>query len=756
MSASTKLNPLLRLAVKVGADSAVSSHLRRGESPDGRDASGLTLLMIAAMHGQHQVCGMLLDAGADLTLITPDGKTASDIASYHGHASIRDLICGRDQIRIAAHLAGRAGHMIADVGIADPTEGGVHESGMAARADALAAALPNTPGFVSSPPGFSSGSQIISVANGQAYAGASVQLSNGSAHVVPESSVELRGVGDADVQPMLVEDGNDLPLPSGWLPELHEQAPVHNESLAAAAAGLQKLISLHRPIRTEVDWTDTELDLPDVVTSQVVVGNGELDTVSKLIADGLENGFVTDEQMHVALDRDGLHFVKSGIVSLRRVLDDLGIVIRDEFAGAAHYLEKPRIDDGLEETLERLETELSGNRDIYFTYVAEARRFGLIKHDGEERLGQRMDSALGSLARLLAGLVSEEWAQVHANCHRTVDSETEEDADLESGGDSLPQMDDSFENEAGDGVTPGAVNFWAYVEGLRNGAAEYGRLRSVPRPTAPDLTLMLSASRVLAERDRSGLGHAIGEYEAARDQLMHANLRLVMAVARNYGHAGLPMEDLIQEGNIGLIRAVERYDFRRGFKFSTYATNWVKQGITRAIADTVRLIRVPVHMVEKINVVNRARRSLEYGRTNEVSVAEIAAKTGMSEVDVRKFVRASQEVSFFGDRGTPDGAATPDPLDIIDASQDPFLDASRCSLSRAIDKLMSDFPANHRLLVELRFGLHGCDALTLEELGQRFNLTRERIRQIEAKLMAKFRAQSRVSVLEPYSEFQPQ
>lgn len=568
---------------------------------------------------------------------------------------------------------------------------------------------------------------------------------------MPVFSAQMHAVRDLRLHPELVED-DDLPLSDGWLPAPVEDAPAHDESLSAAAVALQKLISLHRLVRTEVDWTDTELDLPEVAASRVVVGNGELDTVSKLISTGLESGFVTEEQIHVALDSDGLHFVDAASVSLRRVLDDLGIVTRDEFAGAAHYLEAPCLRDGLEEPLDCLEAELSGHRAIFFSYLAEARTFGLIKRDAEERLGQRMDSALGSLARLLAGLVPDEWAQLHPDCHQSLNSEAKEDADLESGTDFLPK-DDALEDE-GD-VTPDAVNFWDYTERLRNGAAEYGRSRSVPRPTAPDLAFMLSASRVLAEHDRSGLLHAIGDYEAARDQLMHANLRLVIAVARNYGYAGLPMEDLIQEGNIGLMRAVERYDFRRGFKFSTYATNWVKQGITRAIADTVRVIRVPVHMVDKINAVKWARRSLEYGRSNEVSEAEIAVHTGMSEHEVRKVLRASQEVSFFEDRGETDGVATPEPDDIVDSSQDPFLNASRLSLSRAIDNLMSDFPAKHRRMIELRFGLHGCDAMTLEELGQRFNLTRERIRQIESKLLRKFLLPSRISVLEPYSASAP-
>jgi RNA polymerase primary sigma factor len=285
--------------------------------------------------------------------------------------------------------------------------------------------------------------------------------------------------------------------------------------------------------------------------------------------------------------------------------------------------------------------------------------------------------------------------------------------------------------------------------------AEYGREAAVPRPRPEELTRLLGLSDAMSSTRAGGIVDSICAYEKARDQLILANLRLAVHTAYHYRGRGLPLEDLIQEGNLGLMRAAEKFDFRRGFKFSTYATAWVRQSITRSLADTVRLIRVPVHMVEKINLVQRTRRELGRGLERDASIDEIAAQLSLSADAVRRIVRSDRQVYFLDDCGTESAPDTPDPFSIIDPSAEPLQAAVDRSLSIAIGRMLAEFKARERDVLTLRFGLGGLDAMTLEEVGQAFNVTRERIRQIEAKAIGKLRRSSRTEVLLPYVDVAP-
>jgi RNA polymerase primary sigma factor len=199
------------------------------------------------------------------------------------------------------------------------------------------------------------------------------------------------------------------------------------------------------------------------------------------------------------------------------------------------------------------------------------------------------------------------------------------------------------------------------------------------------------------------------------------------------------------------MRAAEGYDFRRGFKFSTYATWWIRQSISRGLSDTARTIRVPVHVVEKINTVNRTRRELEYGREGEVSAEEIAARLSLSSEQVRRTIRADSKVLSFEECGAGREPNTPDPWCIVDPEADPSQSASDRSLSMAIERMFAEFRDKDRKVLVARYGFDGLDSKTLEEVGQQFNVTRERIRQIEAKALRKLQHQSRRDVLMPYA-----
>jgi RNA polymerase primary sigma factor len=279
---------------------------------------------------------------------------------------------------------------------------------------------------------------------------------------------------------------------------------------------------------------------------------------------------------------------------------------------------------------------------------------------------------------------------------------------------------------------------------------EIGRVPLLSMDEEKELAMAIEAGELEAQKNGQAQSRVIESGFEAKRKLTEANLRLVVSIAKKYVGRGMLFLDLIQEGNLGLIRAVEKFDYRKGYKFSTYATWWIRQAITRALADQARTIRIPVHMVETINRLIKISRQLLQELGRDPTVEEIAHEMGLTPEKVREVIKISQEPISLE---TPIGEEEDSHLGDFIEDQEAIAPAEAASVMLLKEKMadvLKNLTERERKVLVLRFGLEDGHQRTLEEVGQEFGVTRERIRQIEAKALRKLRHPSRGKALKDY------
>lgn len=702
-SAPRPLNRLLKMAVLAGVETAVRLHIRRGDDLDARDDKGRTPLMLAAAKGRAEVCKLLVEAGVNL------GFTDS---------------AGRD----ALALARKAGAKAAEAVIAE----------------AVAVSAPADQEAEPPPVNIQSDTEDINA---------------------PTPSAD----GQAD--------GFDL---SGWEEDEEEEVPAGDDMLAPQMAISHGILSNHLPINTAEDWTDIDADLPELRHPVRTTDDGDVrEAIRRLIVDAIREGSVPEERIvSLCTRRDGEPDGDNAAL-LSLVLAELGAEtderVGPETAPPARE-ETSEEERNVSEAMAFLDNVSSGQDDPLRLYMRDLRGEHLLTGQDEAYLGSEM---VEGMTQALDGLAAwpEGVAEILAAVERVrsgrsdidqvssgrpgeipaedVESETLAVAELE------PECMEAAQGEA-DGLSAATRDFLVKAElvaALSHHAGDGGQGEKALREAIAILGLSRFFLAGLAERQvisasdspaRRRLMEGLGRAESARRRMTLANLRLVFSVAKRHQGRGLDFLDLIQEGNVGLMKAVERFDWRLGFKFSTYGVWWIRQQISRAVADQGKTIRIPVHVHQTLGKLSREIEFVERETGRRPSTAILADRMSMPQSRVAA-------LWLLLDEPVPLGRIDTERQELADMREDslapdPFVSVAFESLGKTLDAMLAELDPRDAEVLALRYGLNGGEEHTLEELGQMYGVTRERIRQIEAKALGRLRHPIRAEILKPFLE----
>jgi len=538
------LNSLLRMAVLAGVEVAVRLHVRRGDDLDARDGNGMTPLMLAASKNKGLICSLLLSSGADPTLTDPGGRDALALARAAGAADAASVL--EPLVRMQANEA-------------------------PARYEADLVAGPG------------------------AIPGADVQ----EAGCYPTLDLD--------------EDGGSFDL-SGWVAEEDGPAPDDDGALSAAASMVHAAISAHVPIDASEDWGEFDAFLPDKAVPLPKAGDEEgREGILRVLRRALREGSVPEREIATLSDNDDGSPNEAGEALLRLVLGDMGAETDERIEPAESkggWEEQEADEDAVSEALDYLEETSSAHNEPMRLYARDVRTGKLLTAEDEIALARDMEESISSALDVLASwpdglaaflLASERVKAGEIGVESITGGRTVEGGDQVLEDISLSVDDVVDEDELGVPMTATTREFLDRAGAVK--ALADRRDMVALRACLAGAQLSPSFLARLADNSINGTSMeaeqfrlAIARYSATRKRMIVSNLRLVISVIKRYQGFGLPFEDLVQEGNIGLMKAVDRYDWRKGFRFSTYATWWIRQQATRAVADKGKTIRTPVHV----------------------------------------------------------------------------------------------------------------------------------------------------------------
>ncbi len=734
------LSKLLRMAVVSGVESAVRIHIERGDDLNARDASGMTPLMLCAARNKPAICALLLNAGADHRLLDPSGRTALKIAIEAGADAAAEILS-----------AARA-----PIAVFPSSNIGFNQEQAELKRD-CAASTPVVDSVIPAQPDGSTGS-LESWMPGDQQDQAPSQSSTSI-----EDSI----------------DGGEFDL-SGWETENEPTRPDSDVLVVESASAVQTAISDHKPIDSSAEWGDVDAYLPDLALpltrADDVEGRARL---RLLLLRAIREGSVPELDVQAQSNNEDSTDNPEAKAYLTMVLNDLGAETDERFEYSAKDesfevfvdpVETADEEATLDDALFAIDSAASPRHEPLRIYQREFQRLRLLSAEEEVQLAKDMEAALDAaldalatwpdgIARTLAAgadavagsrQLSSIWVGDEPDpgsaMAESLDAEVAAQTEPEEAADQNEEFADKNPADTGTATFAELLRRLAVlVDGADGARASSQKLRQI----LADLRLN---RRFLLELINAASGPtgcpefqiAMAEFRKARDRMVGANLKLSFFHAKKYLRSGEPLDDLAQEGNIGLLKAVDRYNWRRGFRFSTYATWWIRQQISRYVADKVRTIRVPVHIHEKLQRTESIAKAFEATAGREPTLEELAGRVETPSEKLAVLLRIAPEPISIDEKTVDNLIASDARVDYVSA--DPADLVEQKQLTQAVDRLISSLSTKDRKeerVLRMRFGIGVHEALTLDEIGMRFGVTRERIRQIESKAIRKLRHPSR-------------
>ncbi|EKN4894993.1 TPA: sigma-70 family RNA polymerase sigma factor [Yersinia enterocolitica] len=715
-----KLNPLLRLAAISGVEAAVTFHILRGDDLDARDSSGSTPLILAASRKNSGAVRLLLDAGANPMLVDPKGMNA---LAYALRANCPETV----------GILSEAFNM-------SPLESSESEEVITENQEEISSC------FDKISDDQASGSESHAV-------GKNIPTfpEYHSEFIFPK--VTTRYI--LDVAPLSLDPFPlDAEFEDYWEVEINPVAPVGDQHVAELVKNVHKAIGQHKAVDNDEDWGDVDLYLP-VIKS--ILGNGRGDyTLRTFLLAAIRDGVVSKENLvEICLNPDGSRnedferFIGVAVGELGAIVDEQsGATINDTSLDESSLEEKLL----LEEAIEFIK-DLASDHNEPFRFYSKDIRCRLLEAQEEIALSREMEEAWQDVLSVLAQW-PEGLAVLFDNAEKVLRGEADAGA-FSTGPDSVvedeaTEQEDVYDEDGEEKEHDAGSAFVTAIAAVRSKVGDFQRTKEALE--AAKLTrgfLYELAERAKDDSTAKGLVDALERQSYARDRMIQCNLRLALSIAKKHRWSGVPIDDLVQEANIGLMKAAERYDWRRGFRFSTYATWWIRQQITRSIADKSRCVRAPVHIQDKAWKIIRERDDIELrGGYPELNL-DTAKRLGMPLSKLWTLLSMFDDAVSLDEIGSNMECARVDLL-VNQNDLEPSRLVEQSSLCSTLSGMLEELDARSRAVILYRFGLGNIEAMTLEEVGQIFGVTRERIRQIEFKAICKLSSEKRKEILAPF------